>query len=382
MDLMVVAGEASGDLHAAALIEELRRRRPGLRVAGCGGAHMQAAGCELLVSASELAMVGLFEVVAHLPRVYGLYRRLLRAMRERRPAAVILVDFPDFNFRLAAAAHRVGIRTIYFISPQLWAWREGRVRQVRRDIGRMICIFPFEQAFYARHGINVAYVGHPLVERLQAARSTLPDRTEFARHHGLDTAADWIALLPGSRRREVEFHLPTLLEAAAQLHAQAHVQFVVPVAPTLDAEAVRTAIPPQHRDWIRVVANSTYAALSHARLALVASGTATVETALLGTPMVVVYRLSPWTWRLGRRWVRSPHFAMVNLIAGRRIVPELMQSEFTAEAVVNWAIRLLPEGAERTQMVAGLQEVRQRLGEPGAISRAADEVEAVLGRQG
>ena len=377
MEMMIVAGEASGDAHAAELMAELRRRRPDLHFFGCGGERMAAAGCEILVSSAELGLVGLFEVLAHLPRVYGLLRRLRQALRQRRPAAVILVDFPDFNLRLARTAHRCHIPAIYFISPQLWAWRSGRVKLIRRTIRRMICIFPFESDFYARHGIEVAAVGHPLVDRI--AHTCLPDADAFRRQLGVDEASTLIALLPGSRRREIHFHLATMLEAAARLRAGRDIAFVLPVAPALAIAELRAAIPPALRASIHLVDSSqTYAALTHARLAVVASGTATVETALIGTPMVVIYRLSSWTYRLGRRWVRTPHYAMVNLIAGKAVVPELIQDRFEASAIVNWANKLLPDGSERDQMRRDLQTVRLRLGEPGAIQRAATAVEQAL----
>lgn len=374
---MIVAGEASGDAHAGALVAELRRRHPDWRWFGCGGEALRAAGCELLVEARELAVVGLFEVVAHLPRIYRRYRRLRRALEVRRPAAAILVDFPDFNLRLARAAARRGVPVIYFISPQLWAWRGGRVKAIRRDVRRMICIFPFEPEFYARHGVEVAYVGHPFAGRVQPSLS----EADFRRRHGFG-AEPLVALLPGSRRREVAFHLPVLWEAARRLRDLRGARFVLPAASTLGREALAAAVPPDLRDAVRVVAGETYDAVAHARVALVASGTATLETALLGTPMVVIYRLSPWSYRLGRRWVQTPHFAMVNLIAGRRLAPELIQDELTPQALVDWALKLMDDESARAEMRRGLEEVRARLGAPGAIARAADVVEKELAAGG
>lgn len=369
---MIVAGEASGDAHAAELVAELKCRHPELHVFGCGGERLQAAGCELLVRAEELAVVGLFEVVAHLPRIFGYYRRLRRALRQRRPQAVILVDFPDFNLRLARAARRAGVPVIYFISPQLWAWRSGRVKIIQRTVRRMICIFPFEPEFYARRGVEVAGVGHPLVERVAAARAALPVA---------QPGAPRIALLPGSRRREVAFHLPVMVAAARQLRQQhgPELEFVIPVAPTLHADDLRAALGEPWPEWLHLVsAAQGYAVVAQARLAVVASGTATVETALLGKPMIVIYRLSPWTYRLGRRFVKTPHYAMVNLIAGERAVPELIQEGCNADAIVHWANRLLPEGRERQLMIDALQRVGEKLGGPGAIARAATAVEEAL----
>ncbi|HVA62109.1 MAG TPA: lipid-A-disaccharide synthase [Terriglobales bacterium] len=382
MEIMIVAGEASGDAHAAELIAELRRRYPQLRFFGCGGERMAAAGCELLVSSSELAVMGLVEVVAHLPRLHRLWRRLRRALLQRRPLGLVLVDFPDFNLRLAAAARAAALPAVYFVSPQIWAWRSRRVKLIRRDVRRMICIFPFEQAFYARHGLDVAAVGHPLVERVERARAALPSAAAWRARLGVAPQAELIALLPGSRQRELDFHLPTLLRAAARLRqsmSEAPPEFVLPVASHLAPAAVAATLPPALAPFVHLVAAADlYPALAHARLAFVASGTATVETALLGTPMVVVYRLSPFSYRLGRRLVRTSHVAMVNLIAERTVVPELLQADFHPDALLDWARRLLPDTDERRQMLDDLEHVRLRLGPPGAIARAADEVAQVL----
>lgn len=374
MELMIAAGEASGDLHAARLVSALRERHPDWRFFGCGGDRLEQAGCELLVHARELAVVGLFEVVRHLPGIYGRFRKLKQAMAVRRPAAVILVDFPDFNLRLARAAFRTGVPAIYFISPQLWAWRTGRVELIRRYIRRMICIFPFEREFYAQHGLDVDYVGHPLVDTVHPRFS----REEFFRQHGLDPEVPLVALLPGSRHREIDFHLNTMLEAAQILRSRRPVQFVLPVAGTLNMDEIRARVPDDLRPSVHVIAGDSYDAAAHARCAVVSSGTATVETALLGTPMVVIYRLSDWTYRLGRRWVKTPFYAMVNLILGEAAVPELIQDEFHPAAIVDWAGRLLDDTVERDAQVVQLLQVRQRLGAPGAIQRAALAVERAL----
>lgn len=379
MELMVVAGEASGDAHAAELVRALQRHLPDLRFFGCGGDQLAAAGCEMLVSAHDLGVVGLAEVVGHLPRIWGLWRKLRRALLRRRPAAIILVDFPDFNLPLATTAHRAAIPAIYFVSPQLWAWRRGRVRRIQRTVARMVCIFPFEEAFYRSHGIEVSYVGHPLVERVARARATMVSADAFRARHGIADAAEMIALLPGSRRRELEFHLPPLLGAAALLARTGDRSFVLPVAPGLDPDRVRDACPPELLPRLHLVASAEiYPAIAHSRLALVASGTATVETALLGTPMVVFYRLSSLTYRLGRRLVHTSHYAMVNLVAGREVVPELVQNECSATALAEQARRLLDDGPDRSTMLDGLAEVRAKLGPVGAIERAAAVVTAAL----
>ncbi len=375
MDLMIVAGEASADLHGARLLSELRRRRPDLQAFGCGGEGLADAGCELILHASQLAHIGLFEVVRSLPRIYAHYRLLVNAMRQRRPKALLLIDLPDFNLRLARKAAALGIPVIYFISPQLWAWRPGRVELIRKFVTRMICILPFEQAFYKRFGLEVDYVGHPLVDIVRPVRP----RAEFLAEQHLDPAVPLITLLPGSRRRELEYHLEPMLEAVRLIRERREAQFLLPVASTLDVRQVAERIPAEMRGYLKVIAGQVYDAVFHARAAIVCSGTATLETALLGTPMVVIYRLSELTWRVGRRWVKTPHYAMVNLIAEKRLVPELIQQDCEAANIVRHLEPLIDETPQREQMLRGYYDVRRRLGSSGAIRRAAIIVEEILG---
>src|SRR5215471_10372116 len=353
MQLLLSAGEASGDYYGAQLIQSLQQLAPGARFFGMGGDKMRIAGCELLVNASEVAVVGLVEVVAHLPAIRRKFKNMVAEAKKRRPDAAILIDFPDFNLRLARELHIANIPVFYFISPQVWAWRSGRVKQIRKYIRKMIVIFPFEQEFYRRHGIEASYVGHPLAYAPEPAIS----RQEFAQRYGLDPAKQWIALLPGSRQKEVQMNLPPMLEAATQLGAQ--YEYVLPVASTLKGEWLReqfhsAGVP------IKLSVNSRLT-LKHSRAAVVASGTATVEAALAGTPFVVVYRLAPITWLLGRRLVNLDTFAMANLIAGRKIVTELIQRDFTAQNIVRELNAILPDGPRRSQMHKDLNEVRQRL---------------------
>lgn len=379
IEIGIVAGEASGDLHAGALIAELRRRHPEWRCFGCGGEHLRAAGSELLLDSRELSVLGLAEVVRHLPRIYGHYRRLWRAIAARRPQALILVDFPDFNLRLARRARQANIPVIYFISPQVWAWRPRRVRLLRRTVRRMICIFPFEPAFYQQHGMDAVFAGHPLLDRIPPpAQRSVSEQAAWRKAHGLEAATPVVALLPGSRRRELEYHLPVLLEAARRLRAERDVQFAIAAAPGLNAGEIQAAIPETARGFIRVLTGATYELLAQAEIAIVASGTATLEAGLLEVPMIVVYRLSPWTYRLGRRLVRTPYIAMANLVLGEAAVPELVQDGFTPEAVVKWARNLLDDPEARQRMREKLSCLRTCLGEPGAMGRAAAEVEAVI----
>src|SRR5215470_7787412 len=377
MQILLSAGEASGDTYGAQLVHALRQLSPRAAFYGMGGEKMRVAGCELLVYAHEVAVVGLVEVVTRLPYIRRQFHRIVEEARRRKPDAAVLIDFPDFNLRLARELHRLGIPVFYFVSPQIWAWRTGRVKQIRKYVRKMIVIFPFEQEFYRRHGVEVAYVGHPLAH---AAALDLR-REDFASQNGLDTARQWIALLPGSRKKEVLLNLPAMLEAAQYLHKEgAGCEFVLPVASTLDEKWLQSQLG--EAGSLVHLARDAPVALKHSRAAVVASGTATVETALAETPFVVVYRLAPLTWLLGRRLVSLDTFAMPNLIAGRRIVTELIQRDFTAANVVRELNEILPDGPRRQQMLADLKEVRQRLRDTSSTQepsmRAAQEILAAL----
>jgi lipid-A-disaccharide synthase len=398
--VLLSAGEASGDLYGAELIAALRELRGGgIEGFGLGGERMREAGCELVVQARDVAVVGLFEVLSHLPGIYREFHRLLAEVDRRRPDVAVLIDFPDWNFRLARQLHRRGIPVVYYVSPQLWAWRKGRLKLVQRFVSAMLVIIPFEREFYARHGVQVEYVGHPLSELEPPTVS----REEFARQWGLDTARRWIALLPGSRRKELRLNLPAMLGTARRLGEE--FEFVMPVASTLDRDWVREQIarcilpphigqkradvghppdprclrPEQGQDQLPhpsqqlarmghpqsvlpavkiTLTDDARASLLHARAGVVASGTATVEAALIGTPFVMVYRLGALTWSLGRRLVKLPHYGMVNLVAGREVVPELIQDGFTPERVEREVRALLEDGEARRSMVEALAEVR------------------------
>jgi lipid-A-disaccharide synthase len=392
MQCLISAGEASGDTYGAQLIDALRRLMPGATFFGMGGKKMREAGCELLVDAGEVAVVGLVEVVKHLPGIRRRFKQIVAEAAQRKPDAAVLIDFPDFNLRLARELNRLGIPVFYFVSPQVWAWRTGRVQQIRKYVRKMIVIFPFEQEFYRRHGVEVSYVGHPLAYEPAPQVS----REEFAARHGLDLQKQWIALLPGSRRKEVRLNMRPMFEAARLLLKQGEFEFVLPVASTLNPEWLagewktrrlvpQSAAPDQvesHSSFAIHWTDNARATLMHARAAVVASGTATVEAALSGTPFVVVYRLAPLTWLLGRRLVKLDTFAMPNLIAGEKIVTELIQSDFTAENVVRELSAIIPEGARRQQIQAALKTVQQKLhdsndADPPAL-RAAREIAAAL----
>jgi lipid-A-disaccharide synthase len=380
--ILISAGEASGEFYGAKLMEALRGQlsrqtpAPELGFFGVGGDQMRAAGCEVLVDAREIAEVGIVEVIKHIPLIYRRFRKVVRETERRRPDAAVLIDFPDFNLRLARELHKLGVPVIYYVSPQLWAWKQGRIEQVRKYVRKMLVIFPFEERFYRERGIEAQFVGHPLAD-LPSPQVT---REQFAAQHKLDPAREWIALLPGSRRGEVSRIFPTLLEAA-QLLGPDYV-YIVPVASTLDAGWVASFLRDYKGPQITFTRDAQ-ASLLHARAAAVASGTSTLEAALIGTPFTMVYRVAPLTWGLGRRLVKVDRFAMVNLIAERDVVPELVQSEFTPQRVCAELRRLIPEGEARKTMIAGFGEVRRRLrpSDAGgnASERAAQAVLVMLG---
>ena len=391
-NLFVSAGEASGELYGARLLTELtaRYRALGLepRFFGMGGERMEALGCERIVRSEDVAVMGITEVIRHLPQIYREYRKLKAAIQARQPNIAVLIDFPDVNLSLAKHLKRAGIPVIYFVSPQLWAWKKYRIREVRRYVDRMLVIFPFEQGFYRERGVQATFVGHPLANLARPAVS----REEFARQCGagsskdLDSTRQWIGLLPGSRLKEVRLNLPEMLRAASLLEKQGEYEFLLPLAPTLTAAQraeVEAMLPAAPRITLT---NDARATLLHARASVVASGTATVEAALIGNPFVVVYRVSPLSYAVAKRVVDVPHVAMVNLIAGRRAVPELIQGDFTAENVVSHLQPLLEEGQPRERMIADLREISDMLkageyeGGESAIDRAARITMEVLKR--
>jgi lipid-A-disaccharide synthase len=374
--VLISAGEASGENYGAMLILELRKLLgPDTTFFGVGGEKMREAGCETVVDSSKVAAVGITEVVKHVATIYREFFRMVSVARERRPDVAVLIDFPDFNLRLAQKLHGIGVPVAYFVSPQLWAWKESRVWRVKKFVERMIVIFPFEQNFYRKHDVAALYVGHPLADLPPPSIS----RESFARDNGIDPGKQWIALLPGSRKREVLLNLPVMLESAQRLGRG--YEYLVPVATTLTYDWMRQAIGNQ--SGIQLVSDAR-TALLHSRAGVVASGTATVEAALIGSPFVVVYRVSPLSYAIGRRLVKVKNFGMVNLIAGREIVPELIQESFTAGNVVRELNRLIPDGEDRAGMIHNLAAVGKMLREASkqegrtAIARAAKVIAEIV----
>lgn len=371
--LLLSAGEASGDMYAAQLAAALRRRAD-VALFGMGGEKMRAAGVELVADYSQVAVVGITEVIRRLPSLRAAMKNLVDQAAARKPPLAVVVDFPGFHLRLARKLRRLGVRNVYFVCPQFWAWRPWRARIVRRRFARALCIFPFEEKFFGDAGVPVNFIGHPLVGEVKPALS----REEFAAQHGLDAAARLIAVLPGSRRGEIFYHVPIVVEALGRIRGRCRekCEVTVGIAPGLDAARLKPKFPEELK--VKIIEGQTYDLLAAADVAIVSSGTATVETALLGTPMVVVYRLSPLTAFLARPLVHTPFYSMVNLIAGRKVVPELIQDDFTPDRLAAETLELLSSDEKRAEMRRGLAEVRQSLGPPGAVERAAEIIAGML----
>jgi lipid-A-disaccharide synthase len=345
---------------------------------------MGAAGCDIVVDAKDLAVVGITEIVSHLPKILGLYKKLIRTADERRPDIAVVIDSPAFNWRVARQMRKRGIPVVYYVCPQFWAWRQGRVKLLRKYVNKALVIFPFEEKFYRDRGVDATFVGHPLADLPAPSIS----REAYAAEHGLDVAKFWITIMPGSRRKEVRMNLPAILEAVDRLDAG--YEYLLPVARTLDSAFVKGLI----ETWqaanegknfsgkfasrgIRLVLEAL-PALFHARAAIVASGTATVEAAIMGTPFIMVYRVSPLTYALGKPRVKVAHFAMVNLIAGEEVVPELVQSKFTADNIVAELEKIIPDGEPRTRMIKQLAGVKASLGHESGQAPAAERAAGII----
>jgi lipid-A-disaccharide synthase len=373
---MIVAGERSGDLYGAGLAQALQARLPGVEVFGCGGEAMSQAGVDTVVDSHQITVAGITEIVGGIPRVYRAFRRLLQEADRRQPQLAILIDFPDFNIRMARRLKKRRIPVVYFVSPQVWAWRKRRVQKLKKRIEMMIVIFDFEEEIYKQAGVPVEYVGHPLVDMVR----THLTREEFFARVGLDAAVPTIALLPGSRPKEVTANLPAMLDAATRLTLNRKLQFVIAVAPTIDPRWLETTLLECYvgRATVRTAVHATYDAMQHSELAVVASGTATLEAAIRECPMVVVYRVSALTWLVGKVLVNVPYYSMVNILAKKELVPELMQHDFNAANVAARVEYLLDHPEAREEMIRGFQALKPRLGRGGAIERAADAMVGVL----
>ncbi len=380
--IMIIAGEASGDLHGARLVQAMREQEPGLVFCGMGSREMVAAGVEILFDAGKIAVVGLLEVLTHFPDIFSAMKILKRRMREDRPDLLILIDFPDFNLMLAKKAKKLGIPVFYYISPQVWAWRTGRVKTIGQLIDTMGVILPFEESFYSSRGVTAHYVGHPLLDSVKVTTN----RETFCRTHAIDPEHKLVGLLPGSRRKEISALLPDLLASAKRLVGKYEHEFVflLPVASTITEEELWNNGLGDYSELINIklIREDRYDMMAACDAVVAASGTVTLELAILGVPMVVVYRLSPQTYLLGRLLAKHMQFfSLVNLIAERSIVTELLQEEVNPGKIEAELARLLFDDNSRNEMQMGLDEVLSKLGQPGASHQAAELALKLLDRK-
>lgn len=377
VQILISAGEASGEMYGAQLIDSLRRIDPSLEFFGVGGDKMRAARCDTVVDAQDLSVVGITEILSHLPKIWGLFHKLIAEADKRKPDLAIVIDSPAFNWRVARQMKKRGIPVVYYVCPQFWAWRQGRVRLLRKYVDKALVIFPFEEKFYRDRGVDAEFVGHPLGEMPRPAVS----REQYAGENGLVASKPWITLMPGSRVKEVKMNLPEMLWASELLGPDYN--FLIPVAPTIPKSLILEIMGAREFDpGIAPVylVPEALPALAHSRAGIIASGTATVEAAMMELPFVMVYRVTALTYLLGRSAVKIPHFAMVNLIAGEKVVPELIQRDFTAENIVMQIKKIIPNGASRDKMLDGLRRVRTLLRGNRQDSHPADRAaQAVIG---
>lgn len=365
---LIVTGEASGDLHGANLIRAAREVDPQLSFFGVGGPGMAREGCEILIPAEELAVMGLVEVVGHLPVIWRAFSRLKRILQgPERPGLVILIDFAEFNLRLAKVAHKAGVPVLYYVSPQVWAWRRGRIKKIARVVDRLAAVFPFEPELYRGENIEVEYVGHPLLDETGVSRS----REMFQREHGLEGDEPVVGLFPGSRRSELRYIFDTILDAAALIRRQKpDVRFLLPVAPTLEPSLFRERLAGRELP-VTLVQESLYDTANACDAVMTVSGTATLQTALVGTPMAILYKMSPITYALARLLVRVDHIGLANIVAGKRVVQEFIQGGATPENLAGEILRILDDAPYRQSIRRELDQVRQRMGQAGCSLRVA-----------
>ncbi len=354
-------------MYGAQLIEALRRIDPSIEFFGVGGERMRAAGCDTVVDARDLSVVGITEILSHLPKIWGLFHKLIVEADKRKPDLAIVIDSPAFNWRVARQMRKGDVPVVYYVCPQFWAWRQGRVRLLRKYVNKALVIFPFEEKFYRDRGVDAEFVGHPLAELSRPVVT----REQYAAKNGLVASKTWITLMPGSRVKEVRMNLPAMLWAAEFLGTEYN--FVIPVAPTIPKALILELMKDESGTAPIYLTSEALPALAHSRAAIIASGTATVEAAMMETPFVMVYRVTPLTYLLGRSTVKVPYFAMVNLIAGEQVVPELVQGDFTPEKVTAEMSKIIPDGPPREEMLEGLRRVKAKLrGEGSGSTSPAD----------
>jgi lipid-A-disaccharide synthase len=377
--ILIVTGEASGDLHGANLIHAVQALDPRWRFFGVGGPRMAEAGCEILIPGEEIAVMGLVEVLGHLPVIRRAFNKLSAILTgPDRPAALVLIDFPEFNLRLAKVAKRAGVPVLYYVSPQVWAWRQGRVRKIAAVVDRLAAIFPFEPEFYRGLPIQVEYVGHPLLDEFRVEH----EKTVFLERLGIDAARTVVGIFPGSRRNELRYNLEVMLDAAALIHQRRQdTVFLLPVAPTLDPAAVE-ALLADRRLPVTLVGGNIYDTASACQAILAVSGTVTLQIALAGTPMAIVYRMAPLTYAIGKRLVKVSHIGLANIVAGEGVVREFIQDQATAENLAAEILHIVDDPAYARQLCRGLTKVRDLLGQPGCSERVASMLMTLIDERG
>lgn len=371
--ILIIAGENSGEKYGAALVREFKKLHPPLLFFGIGGKQMDSEGVELLYSIKDLAVVGVFEILTHIPRIRRIFSQIKKEVRERKPLAAVLIDSPDFNLRLAKVLKRLSIPVLYYISPTVWAWRKGRLDVIKRTVTKMLLIFPFEESVYREHNIPAEYIGHPLKERVRATLT----KKEFFEKYGFDPERKLVTLLPGSRESEIRYHMPVLMNAAEKIGRVFQAQFVLPLADNIDYDFLSGFVPSHLKD-LKILPGDTYNALVWSDLALSSCGTANLEAALLEIPFVGFYRLSPITYRFGVRFVRIKNYSIVNILAGARLIPELIQNDFTPEALFHEAEKILTSAELQSNMKAQFRRIKEILGEKIASQNAARELKALI----
>lgn len=371
--VLIIAGENSGEKYGAALIQCFLQRNPALHFFGIGGRYMEEAGTELLFHINDLSVVGATEIIFQIPRLLHIFNQLRREIRRRRPLAAVLIDSPDFNLRLAGVLHRLKIPVLYYVSPTVWAWRPGRLKTIKKYVDKMMLIFPFEKDIYARNHIPASYIGHPLKERIRLHLSEQQFRDKYA----IESDRRLLMLLPGSRKSEIQHHMPILMEALIHLRSERSFQPLLLQAENLEPEYLRRFLPPGFED-LRFLSQDGYEAMAYSDLVFSSCGTANLESALLGTPFIAFYRISPLTYRLGIKHVRIQNYSIVNILAGEKIVPELIQDDFTPENLIREAHNILSRPERRIAMLDHFKRIDGLLGNEPASKNAARELEYLI----
>jgi len=371
--ILIVAGENSGEKYGADLVHQFKKLQPSLSFFGIGGKHIEREGVRLLFSVEELAVVGVFEIISHLPRIKKIFNKITMETKHQKPSAAVLIDSPDFNLRLARKLKKMSIPILYYISPTVWAWRKGRLKTIKKTVDKMMLIFPFEEKIYEDYGIPAVYVGHPLKDRVRASLT----KDEFLEKYGLNPQKKLVSLLPGSRQSELKYHLPVLAEAVERIKSEWDTQFVLLLAETLDENFLFSLIPPGLKG-LKILGEDHYEAISSSELVLSACGTANLEAALLETPLVSFYRISPLTYFFTHRLATIKNFSIVNILAGDRIVPELIQRDFTAQNIFEETKKIFDSEERRSEMIAHFRKIKKLLGEKTASQNAAQELEKLI----